>query len=384
MIYFRFLILIFLMILSQAFSQGQKPGARNHAASNTQAYYNKDTALLVKEGSNGNKEKNFQDVYMQLSRLLDEKKFSAFAFQMRKAQRDFPANIKLLELKRQFVIKDYQNSILNAVQLPVNSYFDKKPVFSSCQPGIVNAAGHQLVLGRINYARRLAGLYDSCIFDPALNAKSQQSAMMMDANNMLDHSPKSSWKCYSKEGAAAAGSSNLSLGYSFGDAIIGQLEDGGTGNGSCGHRRWILNPYNAVYGHGSTFNASTLYVFGSNDPKLARKTGFNDSQYICWPAADFFPLDLMPGRWSFGLANADFNQAKVTVTLNGQSVKVKIEPVKNGYAINTLVWTVDQQAQANQVYIVTISQVRISTSWGRAATGPFKTYRYQFIPLEIK
>jgi hypothetical protein len=323
----------------------------------------------------------FEPVYSQLSKLLDEKKFSAFAVQIKKALQQFPANTRLLDLKKKFVIEDYKASILNKPSLPEDKYFEKKPVTGSCQPGIVNAAGNQFVLDRINYVRRLAGIYDSCVLDPALNKKSQASALMMDANNMLDHSPKTSWKCYTKEGAVAAGSSNLSLGYSFADAIMGQVEDNGAGNGAVGHRRWILNPFNTVFGHGSTYNAMTLSVFGTADPLLVKNTRFADSQFVAWPAADYFPAELIPARWSFSLANADFSQAKLTVMINGKPARIKTEPVKTGYAINTLVWTIDGKLQPNQIYTISISQVKIVSGWGRTATSKIKSYTYKVTPV---
>ncbi len=385
---FRYLALFIPLSISLSpgvFGQNHKSKGIVKAPVILQKSHKPDTAShVIKPGIPAGNEKHFQEVQSRLTKLLAEKKFSLFATQMRNALHQFPGNKKLLELKKQFVIQDYQSSVLHQVRLPDEKYFEKKPSPSSCQPGIVNALGHQYVLGRINYVRRLAGLYDSCVFDPALNRRCQMASLMIDANGKLDHAPKSNWKCYTKEGASVSANSNLSMGYNFADAVMGQMEDDGSGNAACGHRRWILNPYNNVFGHGSTFNAMTLSVFGAGDPKLVKKTGFVDTQFICWPSADFFPIDLVPERWSFSLANADFSQAKVTVMLNGKPLKVKIEPMKVGYAVNTLVWTVAEVIQANQAYSVSISRVKVISGWGRNASGNMRTYSYQVIPLQIK
>jgi len=63
---------------------------------------------------------------------------------------------------------------------------------------------------------------------------------MMDANNSLNHNPPTSWTCYSAGGAEAASHSNLSLGYNTTSAVTGQMNDDGSNNYFCGHRRWIL------------------------------------------------------------------------------------------------------------------------------------------------
>ena len=49
-----------------------------------------------------------------------------------------------------------------------------------------------------------------------------------------------------KRGQQAAGMSNLSLGYGGIPALLGQVYDSGSSNGSVGHRRWVLTPQKAV------------------------------------------------------------------------------------------------------------------------------------------
>ena len=381
---FRFIFLcFFICITGSGFSQ-HKSGTVIHVSRGTgikkDTFSNKTPGPVARPAVTA----HIDAVCSKLSALLEAQKFSEFAPLLRKSLQQFPGNARLMELKKQFVIKDYKANVLKQQYLSEDKYFEKQPSSQSCHPGTVNALGHSIVLQRLNYIRRLAGLYDSCVFDPELNKKCQAAAHMMDANNHLDHSPKSNWKCYSKDGASAAGSSNLSLGYAFVDALMGQMTDDGSGNAACGHRRWILNPYNNVFGHGSTANAMTLSVFGSANPKLVKKTGFSDSGFVSWPTADYFPADLMPERWSFSYADADFSQAKVTVSLNGKPLKVRLEPVKNGYGMNTVVWVVDGTVQADKVYTVSISNVKIVKGWGKRATTSVRNFAYKVTPLTIE
>jgi hypothetical protein len=52
----------------------------------------------------------------------------------------------------------------------------------------------------------------------------------------------------------------------------------------------------------------------------------------------YVPYQLVPPRWSFSLSNANFSGAIVSLSTNGVSIPVTLEPMKNGYGENTLVW----------------------------------------------
>jgi hypothetical protein len=57
----------------------------------------------------------------------------------------------------------------------------------------------------------MAGVPAAVQFNSTLSRKAQRAALMMAANAALSHFPPTSWKCYAKDGAEAAASSNLSL-----------------------------------------------------------------------------------------------------------------------------------------------------------------------------
>lgn len=308
---------------------------------------------------------------------IQASKFTQASNDLRKYLLLYPANTELLKLKRQLVLADYKANVLS--QSSIELLMERNKNINKCDAGKVSAESDKQLLQRINYVRRLAGIYDSCVLDPALNKKAQHAAYMMDVNNQLSHTPSSSWKCYTKEGAGTAGSSNLSLGYGFIDALMGQIEDDGLGNDAVGHRRWILNPENNVFGHGSTDNAMCLYVIGTYNKTFSKAISIPDTQFVAWPAADYFPLKLVSERWSFSLKGAEFEQASVTVNAAGKPLKVVKEKPAYGYAMNTLVWKVPGVASVNVTYTVRIKNVKVYN----ADLGKYqmKSFTYNVTPV---
>lgn len=235
---------------------------------------------------------------------------------------------------------------------------------STCTPGTVSALAQTRTLTRINYFRQLTGLPGNVTYDAALNAKCQEAALMMSANNQLNHFPPTSWLCYTADGSLAASKSNLYMGtpgfgYHSSKAVTGWLDDDGTSNTACGHRRWILYTKADEFGHGSTLNSSALWVVNTLVPAVT-------INYIAYPSEGFFPAPLIPSsnRWSFGKDGADFTNAVVQMTDNsGASVTTTLEPLANGYGDNTLVWLptgIITSSPIDLAYTVNINNVIVS------------------------
>lgn len=108
---------------------------------------------------------------------------------------------------------------------------------ASCNAGDTSAAFKEGMATRINFFRAMAGIPATVTFDPTLNTRAQQAALMMSAEEDLSHNPGKSWACYSDVGAQGAGQSNLFLGRSGTAAITGYIKDPGGFNGFVGHRR---------------------------------------------------------------------------------------------------------------------------------------------------
>ena len=211
---------------------------------------------------------------------------------------------------------------------------------STCNAGATSLSFRDAVLLRINYFRAMAGVPAQVAFSDTYSTEDQQAALMMSVNNQLNHSPPTSWTCYSAAGAEAAGKSNLALGASGWDAISLYLKDPGTGNGFAGHRRWILYPQTQHMGTGDLpptggTAANALWVIDEHiwDPRPATR-----EEYVAWPPPGYVPYQVVYPRWSFAYANADFSGAAVSMTENGVAVSVALETVATGYGENTLVW----------------------------------------------
>jgi uncharacterized protein YkwD len=229
-----------------------------------------------------------------------------------------------------------------------DTYFDNTPFSWSgsvggCVAGDTTDAFKGAVLRRLNYFRAMAGLPGDLTLDPALSAKAQQAALMMDANDNLSHSPPTSWPCYSAAGAEAAAKSLLA--YSNAPArsvglLDGYMRDRGANNAAVGHRRWLLYPALASIGTGDAPQANALWVIV---PGTAGSPA--SAAAVAWPPRGFVPRPLAEptDRFSLSCAGADFATASVAMRGDtGQPVDVRVESRNdNGYGDNTIVWSID-------------------------------------------
>jgi hypothetical protein len=211
---------------------------------------------------------------------------------------------------------------------------------TSCTPGHNSAAFQQATLRRINWFRAMAGMPASIYLDPVDNWGSQQMSVIMSANNVLDHNPTNTYKCYNTFAAHYAGG-DQSLGANGAQAITDFIWDYGAKNNEVGHRRWILYPPEIVMGLGDmppdgTNAASNLtYVF---DPASFGARPATRQPYVAWPPEGFVPYQVVFPYWSFGLSNADLSAASVFMTSNGVPVTTTNQPYVTGFGENTLVW----------------------------------------------
>lgn len=245
---------------------------------------------------------------------------------------------------------------------------------TTCKPGIIADSNNIKFMRVLNYYRRQVGVFDSCILNKQYNKYAQSAALIMSANSLLSHAPEKSLKCYTEDGYNGASHSNLSLGA---DGIFGmdiQMEDGGGNNKDVGHRRWILYPRNTVFGLGSTNGAMALYVLGNeNIPNYDYRNPFDSNKdYVTWPAAGFFPAALVPNRWSFSMAGADFTNSTITATHNGKTVNCGIESKNGPYGLSTIVWVLEDfiKLDASKPVKIKISNFKIySYSLGKETTS---------------
>ncbi len=240
---------------------------------------------------------------------------------------------------------------------------------SSCVAGTTPQAYRDAVIDRVNWFRSMAGVPAGITENAALSAKAQESALMMSETGRLSHSPDGSFDCYTSVGAAASGKSNLYLGRTGPDAITGYIRDPGSNNSSAGHRNWILHPTSTQMGTGDIPSAggwasNTLYVIQDSSIVFgSQPTLREDSGFVAWPAAGYVPSEVVFDRWSFGLRNANFSAASVTVTVAGQNLPVNVEYRSGGGSgapFPIMVWNVpslDTTPAYDSPVTVTVSNV---------------------------
>ncbi|MGB0383464.1 MAG: CAP domain-containing protein [Ardenticatenaceae bacterium] len=269
-------------------------------------------------------------------------------------------------MNRQASLDFYNNYYLQSEDVAIGWTGDQ----ASCNAGTTSQAFRDAVALRINYYRAMAGGPAGVTLNETYNSKAQQAALMMSANGSLDHTPPTDWSCYTKEGAEAAGSSNLSLGNSGAAAVRSQMRDGGANNYFAGHRRWILYPRTEQMGSGDVpsvneYRASnSLWVFDTfSGPRPDSR-----EEFVAWPPPGYVPYQVVYPRWSFSYDGADFSNATVTMTSEGSNVSLEQEELRDGFGENTLVWIPMglnsrdpwPRPEADTLYTVQISNVRIN------------------------
>jgi len=250
-------------------------------------------------------------------------------------------------------------------------------VTASCIPGTNATVFQNATLRRINWLRAMAGIPAAITFSSSESTLDQAGALMMSANNMLQHVLiPPTWPCFTTSGTNAAANSNLALGNDGADAITGYIWDFGANNYEVGHRRWILYPQTQIMAAGDVpveggFNsANATWVFDANfgGPRPA-----TTKPYVAWPPEGFVPYSLVFPQWSFALSNANFSAATVTMTSNGVSAAVSLQQNTNGYGENTIVWVpmgVDWTnsfatfpfSGTDTLYSVTVTNIKVGAS----------------------
>lgn len=191
---------------------------------------------------------------------------------------------------------------------------------STCDAGDVTRDGHNDAMRRVNLYRWLVGL-DPSGTDAVNQAKAQQAALMMDANSALSHSPPMSWKCYTQDGAMAAGSSNLALGTRTPASTVDlYVEDRNVA--SLGHRRWVMSPTLDKVGFGHSGRGGAMWVFG-------RGSGMTSPEYVSYPSAGPFPAPALRGEWSL-TSSKSLSGAVVKVTPRGGMPKTYMPQMLSG------------------------------------------------------
>jgi hypothetical protein len=225
---------------------------------------------------------------------------------------------------------------------------------NGCNAGDVAPPGRPNALKLVNLYRWMAGLPE-VTGNGSMDSEAQACALMMDANNMLSHTPPSSWTCYSSLGAGGAGKSNIATTPGV-EAVDLYMTDPGNPT-TIGHRRWILSNSLGPIGLGSTSDYSCMLVIGGS--------GNANKQWTAYPPPGQVPAELFTVSfqsldqtgWTIQSDDINLSGAQVTVTDAGQNRPVTVTQLAGGYGssyairFNPSGWT----TQAGHTYSVSVS-----------------------------
>lgn len=228
---------------------------------------------------------------------------------------------------------------------------------AACDAGDLSANARTNALRLVNLYRFLADL-PAVTNDATLDAGDQACALMMRANNALNHTPPTTWTCYTKAGADAAGSSNIDSGPAVG-AVDAYMIDSGNET-TLGHRRWVLSNSLGPIGIGGTDKASCMHTLGG--------TGKAGKAWMAWPAPGTIPLQAMtPAKgpsvdttgWSIQSEKIDLTNAVVKVTVGGADQPVKVTQLLQNYGAKYALDFIPQgwKTQAGKTYSVAVTGI---------------------------
>lgn len=228
---------------------------------------------------------------------------------------------------------------------------------NGCNKGTLGGDGHANALKLINLYRYVADL-PPVTEDGGRSGQAQACALMMDANNMLSHSPPMNWTCWSAEGAEAAGKSNISSTPGVLGIDLYMVDPGN--ETTIGHRRWILSNSLGPVGIGSTSEMSCLYVIGGN--------GNAGAAWTAWPPPGLVPIqaihvptigwtDVDATGWTVQSDGVDVSGAQVTVTEGGVNKPVAVNGLGANYGSASAVRFVPQgwSVEVGKTYDVALS-----------------------------
>jgi len=210
---------------------------------------------------------------------------------------------------------------------------------ATCEPGDLTAPARESALRLINLYRWMSGL-PAVTDSEGLNASAQSCALMMRANNALSHMPPDTWACYSSEGAAAAGRSNISSGRAV-VSVDAYMADNFAPT-SLGHRRWILSAGLGPVGIGGTDRHSCLWVISGVPGGGPAWTAFPAPGVFPYEGVKPYLYSIDEAGWSIQSNSIDLRAASVSITADGVPAPVAVNVLGSGYGSSYAIAMVPQ------------------------------------------
>lgn len=229
--------------------------------------------------------------------------------------------------RRREVVRLYHDVYLPALETPVNW----RGSIDRCDAGTEANESTEATRQMVNYFRVMAGLRGDIVFDPVLNAKCRQAALSFLATPGLSHSIPRGWACYSREANEAAGSSNITLGYTGPEAVARYMEEPWEKGWNLRHRQWILYDPLKRMGSGSVAGSPRTNGYrGANalwvkPAKLAPKSP--SVKWVAWPPEGYVPYPVVYRHWSLAPhvnKQVDLRRAIVTMRReDGEEIRLQ-------------------------------------------------------------
>ncbi len=268
--------------------------------------------------------------------------------------------------------------------------------------GTTSAAFREDVERRLNYFRAMCGVSGDVdvnanavvfiepddVYKPSastLKSTAAQNAALMMARNYnpssgenpaLSHNPPRSVEGWSPSAWNAAAKGSFAFGLYGPGAIteymierISSASVISSWNTEVGHRRWNLYPNSTSYATGdqpgrgvNTPPTNVLYVIQA-PTEISENSAPN---FVSYPAAGFFPVDINTPYWSLSASGADFSNATVRMTDSaGNQVPIIAVRRSNAYGDPAIIWEVGGSAASRFVLADTRFDVSISGIGGK-------------------
>jgi hypothetical protein len=220
-----------------------------------------------------------------------------------------------------------------------------------CNAGTLSELIYSKAEKRINFYRKVTGL-PLIKFNTVNHKFAQEAALMMLAQNKLDHFPAETWHCYSKDGATGASKSCLGFNdfKNFKETafINGFMKEHGESNYYCGHRRWVLYSKQKYMAYGATRKTEALLTVGDTLNNSAAMP-----EYVAYPWNGTVPYNFIYSKWSFAIPTSktvDFSAVKVTCTMNGKVLPLTVYAEKKGFLDPCITWKMTTLFTANEEF----------------------------------
>ena len=206
--------------------------------------------------------------------------------------------------------------------------YEVLPDIKNCSEGVLKDSEKQKVLEELNFIRSLHGL-KPVSYNYKDDIYTAKAALIIVANEELNHHPDPSYKCWTKEGEYGCSHSNISMRWGWEsnipkseDFVISQFIDNNVE--SLGHRRWILFPFlkNISYGRVDVpgFTGAAIKVINDD-------TTTANVDYVAYPFEEY-PTNLFAKDWylSFSVvANRNDLWANKSVNFRNAAIEISDE-----------------------------------------------------------